>query len=118
MKKITMLLGMVVFFFIMGNFSATSQVVVKVIPTRPKVIVSHPAKANPGHVWIDGHWQWRKKENKYVWIKCHWVKPNRPGSVWIHGHWVDTPKGHKYVPGYWKTPKALPHTKYHPKHRK
>lgn len=112
-----MLLVMVVSFFIMGNFSATSQIVVKVIPTKPKVIVSHPAKANPGHTWIDGHWKWSKKNSKYVWIKGHWEKPARHGSTWVSGHWADTPKGHKWVPGHWKAPKPL-QPKQKRKHRK
>ena len=112
MKKTVILFGMVVLFSLIGNFTATSQIVVKVIPPKPKVIVPHPAKANPGHVWIDGHWKWSKKENKYVWVKGHWVKPDRPGSVWVPGHWADTPKGHKWVPGHWNAPKALP-----PKHK-
>ena len=113
MKKLFVLVGLVVSFFFAKSFTAVSQVVVKVIPPKPKVIVPHPAKPNPGHVWIAGHWKWSKKENKYIWVKGHWEKPIRPGAVWIPGHWIDTPDGHKWVPGHWKAPKALP-----PKRRK
>ncbi len=81
--------------------SVNAQVVVKVKPNRPnKVAVVKPKAPGKGHVWIDGHWKWNAKQNKYVWRKGHWVKKKR-GHRWVAGHWVNAPKGHKWVPGHW-----------------
>ncbi|HIE15883.1 MAG TPA: hypothetical protein EYP69_03050 [Bacteroidales bacterium] len=107
MKKQIVLFGLSTMFLLAGNLTISSQIVVKVIPPKPKVILPHPAKQKHGHVWIDGHWKWSKKNQKYVWVKGHWEKPPRPGSIWVPGHWVDTQGGYKWVPGHWKKPKPL-----------
>lgn len=81
---------------------SNAQMVVKVRPAKPKVLVVKPAKAKPGHVWRNGHWVWNAKRKNYVWRKATWVKVN-PGHAWMAGHWVRSANGHKWVPGYWKT---------------
>jgi hypothetical protein len=93
----------VLILFFSGLFipDAKSQVVVKVKPTRPKVIVKKPARAKRGYVWRDGHWVYNKKRGAYVWRKGQWIK-KRPGKVWIKGHWKKVPGGQKWVPGHWK----------------
>ena len=80
---------------------AKSQVVVKVRPARPAVIVKKPAKAKRGHVWREGHWVYNGRKGRYVWRKGHWVK-KRPGKVWVKGHWKKVPGGQRWVPGHWK----------------
>lgn len=99
MKKIIMLTAL----FLLGLFlpEAQSQVVVKVRPARPAVIVKKPNRAKRGHVWREGHWVYNKRQGKYVWRKGHWTK-KRPGKVWVAGHWKKTPGGEKWVPGHWR----------------
>lgn len=97
MKKI---LIVSVFLIFASAFSANAQVVVKVRPASPKVVVVKPHRPGHAHVWVDGHWRWSKKAHKYVWIKGHWVKRKR-GHKWMPGHWAKTPGGHKWVPGHW-----------------
>lgn len=99
MNKVIVIVAML----LMGLFipDAKSQIVVKVKPARPKVIVKKPGKAKRGHVWREGHWVYSKKQAKYVWRKGHWVKA-RPGKVWVKGHWKKKPNGQVWVPGHWR----------------
>lgn len=99
MKK-AILLGVIL---TMGLFvpQAYSQVIVKVRPNRPALVVKKPARAKRGHVWRDGHWVYNNKQGKYVWRKGTWVK-SRPGKVWVKGHWKTVPSGQKWIPGHWR----------------
>jgi hypothetical protein len=101
MKKL--LLSLIIFcgilFFYYEN--ACSQVVVKVKPAKPKVVVVKPAKPGPRHIWVKGHWRWNKKREEYVWVKGHWVKPKK-GRAWVPGHWKKVPGGFRWVPGHWR----------------
>lgn len=81
--------------------NASSQVLVKVKPVRPAVVVVKPAKARKNHIWIDGHWAYSHKLNRYVWIDAKWVKRPRGKAKWVPGHWNKVPGGWKYVPGHW-----------------
>ncbi|MFT4525563.1 MAG: hypothetical protein ACI9FU_000464 [Granulosicoccus sp.] len=97
MKKSAILLV-----FILGFGSiAMSQIVVKVRPAKPKVVVVKPNRSKPNHAWVDGHWKWNANQNRYVWKKGHWVKKRR-GHVFVAGRWKATPKGHIWVVGGWK----------------
>ncbi len=99
-----------------GTFESAAQVVVKVKPNKPKVVVMKPAKANPGHVWIDGHWKWDKPSHQYIWVKGHWIKEKK-GHTWVPGHWKSAPSGHEWVPGHWKKGGHPKHGhKHHPHH--
>jgi hypothetical protein len=99
--------------FINGN----AQIVVKVKPNKPKVLVVKPATHKHGHVWRGGHWNWNKKNNKYKWVKACWVKENH-GHNWSAGHWVKNRNGHSWVAGTWKKGEAhnKAHKKVHKKH--
>ena len=94
----------IVIFFIIAGILITSQlksqVVIKVRPAKPNVVVMKPQKPGTRHIWIDGHWKWNKKRKEYVWIKGYWTQPKK-GQKWIPGHWVKVPGGHKWVPGHW-----------------
>ncbi len=81
-----------------GN-EAAAQVVVKVKPARPAVVVKRPA-AKAGYVWIAGHWKWNAKAKEYRWVKAHWIKA-RAGHNWTPGKWVKVGNRHKWVPGAW-----------------
>lgn len=97
MKKILPLIALAV----LTAVNTQAQIVVKVRPSRPAVVIAKPAKANRGHVWIDGHWVWNKKCACYRWKKGHWVKARR-GHAYVPGHWKSVNGGHKWVPGHWK----------------
>lgn len=84
----------------MVSFSTTAQVVVKVKPRRPALVIAKPTKAKRGHRWVDGHWQWNAKCACYKWKKGHWIR-TRPGRTYVGGHWVVVKGGHKWVPGRW-----------------
>ena len=75
--------------------------VVKVRPNRPAVIVANPARVHVGKVWIDGHWQWNRKMQSYVWVKGHVVRGRR-GHVWIAGKWNKRGQGWNYASGRWR----------------
>lgn len=102
---------------LLGSNISQAQIVVKVKPAKPKVLVIKPAKAKKGHVWRNGHWQWNKSAKKYVWVKGHWAKV-KLGHAWVPGHWKSTSAGHNWVPGHWKQGGKHPPGKKHAPHGK
>jgi hypothetical protein len=82
-------------------FASQAQVIVKIKPVAPKVVIVKPAAPSSRHIWIDGHWKWDKIQKQYVWVEGYWIKQKR-GHAWVDGHWLDTPNGFKWVPGHWK----------------
>jgi len=91
----------VVFLTIFTLQLATAQVIVRVKPVRPKkTIVVKRAKPRKGYLWVDAHWQWNAKRNKYVWVDGKYIRKKR-GYRYVTGKWVNTRRGHKYVPGHW-----------------
>ncbi len=84
-------------FFFMASV-ASAQIIVRVKPQVPKVVVIKSKPPVKGYVWRDGHWKIHK--NKYVWVKGHWVKPRR-NHVWTKGHWKQMHRGWVWVPGRW-----------------
>ncbi len=48
------------------------------IPPEEMVIVPPPY---PDAVRVNGHWQWRRWQHRYVWVPGHW-------KVRRHGVWV------------------------------
>lgn len=97
-KKIICLLGLFLFLAFNNLSEATAQIVVKVRPAQPKVVVARPKKTRSGHIWIAGHW--RYNGNRYVWQKATWVKA-RTGHNWIAGTWETCNGGYRWVAGYW-----------------
>lgn len=91
----------VVGFTLLFNANANAQVVVKVRPNRPNVIVKKPAKVKRGYVWVAGNWKWDKRRKKYIWVKGRQVKARR-GYKYTPGHWVAVNGGSKWVAGRWK----------------
>ncbi len=87
--------------FLLAAHVIDAQVFVKVKPTRPAVVIAKPSKAKQGHIWVDGHWQWSKKQHCYVWRKGQWKKKQK-GQQWIPGHWKNKPGGHVWITGHWK----------------
>ena len=91
--------SLVLAFSIAGFLGGCSTVAyVPQAPPAPKTEV-RPAKPGPGHVWVNGHWNWNG--HRYVWVSGHWSK-NRGGKQWVAGHWTKTPRGHVWASGHWK----------------
>lgn len=45
-------------------------------PPRPRAEAEvRPASPAPNAVWVQGHWQWRSREQGYVWVPGHWKLP-------------------------------------------
>ncbi len=96
-KNLTLLLLLLCMSFI----TLQSQVVVKIKPARPKVLVVKPADPRPGYLWRTGYWRWHKNKHQYIWVKASWVKEN-PGHHWTAGYWKKNSHGHVWVAGHWK----------------
>ena len=84
-KKILTLIGLLLFLALGNTSTADAQVVVKVRPNRPAVVVAKPAKVRAGHVWVAGHWC--HNGNRYVWVKGGWIRA-RANHNWVAGRWV------------------------------
>jgi hypothetical protein len=76
------------------------QMIVKVKPQRPAVVIVTPNKSIKNKAWIEGHWAWSRKSKNYRWVKGRWVK-SRKNQVWVTGKWSKVPAGWKYTPGRW-----------------
>ncbi len=106
MKKLFSLIALLTFLSFHNAPKATAQVVVKVRPARPAVVLSRPAQAKANHTWVEGHWHYDTKAGKYVWVKGHWKK-NRAGHTWTAGKWVACKGGHNWVAGRWTPVKVV-----------
>lgn len=82
------------------SMEANAQVIVKIKPIQPKKIVVKPRKPFATAVWVEGHWVWNKRQNKYQWRSGYWVKPKR-NKVYVVGRWTKRSNGWVYVPGKW-----------------
>lgn len=79
---------------------ANAQIIVKVRPLRPKVVVVKPVAPSPRHVWVDEDWV--EDHGKYRWHGGYWVAPPHPHAVWIAGHWAGRHRGYRWIPGHWR----------------
>ena len=94
--------GMILAICIMGfSIEADAQVIIKVKPIKPTILIVKGKAPHGGMVWIAGGWTWNKRHKKYVWRKGHWVRAKR-GRTWAKGYWVVTDGGHRWVAGRWK----------------
>ena len=48
-------------------------------PADPVVVV--PARPHPLAVWVNGHYAWKRWQQRYVWIPGHWQM--RRGHRWV-----------------------------------
>ncbi|RMH66061.1 MAG: hypothetical protein D6677_01060 [Calditrichaeota bacterium] len=98
MKKsqIIILLTLIMLSFIAPG---QAQIIVKVKPVKPKVVVVKPAPPAAGYVWVEGHWVVKNKQ--YVWKKGHWVKAKKHHR-YVNGHWKRARGGWVWIPGRWR----------------
>jgi len=66
-------------------------------PLRAEIV---PLAPTPAHVWVAGHWAWRREH--YVWVPGHWEVPASPGYVWVPGGWQPRGGGYVWVEGHWR----------------
>ena len=98
MKK-RFLITLLTLISLFGISEAFSQVVVKVRPNRPAIVIKKPVKMPNGKAWIDGHWRWSKRMQSYVWVKGHAVRAKR-GHIWVAGKRSKRSHGWNYNPGH------------------
>lgn len=68
-------------------------------PAPPPPRMAHRPGARRGHIWVDGHWQWRG--NRYRWVDGHWVRA-RSGYGYAQPQWVQRNGRWVYVHGQWQ----------------
>jgi hypothetical protein len=71
---------------------------VGIAPPPPRVEV-RPVAPSPAHVWIPGHWMWRR--GGHVWAAGHYALPPGPGYRWVHARWVNEGGQWTYFEGHW-----------------
>jgi len=100
MKKVLFTLGLFAGLLFFNTAVSAQQVVVKVRPPAPRVVVK-PVKPGRNFVYISGYWKWNPRRNRYVWVDGSWVR-SRPGYVYVTGRWRRVNRGFVWVPGRWK----------------
>ncbi|HEY0273956.1 MAG TPA: hypothetical protein VGC22_12270 [Chitinophaga sp.] len=100
MKKIVTFL--IAFSIVAFNaVQASAQVIVRVRPVRPAVVVTRPPAPSPGAVWVEE--EWVPQGDTYVWHGGYWTTPVRVGAVYVAGHWRHTHHGgYVWIPGHWR----------------
>jgi len=68
------ILALTIFF---SSTISSAQVLVRAKPVSPRIKVIKIKKPSTRHIWIDGHWKWNKKIQKYKWVASKWVKPKK-----------------------------------------
>ena len=77
---------------------SSPQLAYRNVPPPPPRVVNRPG-ARRGHVWVEGHWEWRGA--RYRWVNGYWLQARRgyayrqPQWVQHHGRWT-------YVRGDWR----------------
>lgn len=99
MKKIILLSAVTL---LLSSSNLVGQMIVKVKPQKPKIVIVKPSKIYKNKVWMDGHWKWSNQSSSYQWVKGHWTKRRR-NNTWKAGKWQKLPAGWKYVSGRWAT---------------
>jgi hypothetical protein len=81
--------------------NSNAQVIVRARLGRPRtVVVVHPARPTPRHVWVSE--EWVPGGGTYVYHEGYWAEPPRPRAVWVPGRWRHHPGGYVWVGGYWR----------------
>ncbi len=101
MKRKGIILGIIFVGMIgLGIQSAEAQIVVKVKPTTPKVVVKKPRKPYSNAIWVAASWTWNKRSQRYERQSGRWVKPKR-NRTYVAGSWIKKNNGWLYTPGKW-----------------
>jgi hypothetical protein len=68
-------------------------------PVKQQEIIT--VKPYNNAAWVDGHWEWNPRKNKYVWKKGYWTKPKHDRK-WRAGKWEKKGHGWLRVKGRWE----------------
>ena len=101
MKNKMLIVSILVASFLILPTLSQAQVLIKIKPPVPKVVLIKPNPPKSNYIWISGHWNWNKKKHQYVWQEGQWVKPKK-GKVWVPGHYKNIRGGYTWIPGHWK----------------
>ena len=74
-------------------------VVVHKRPPAPRREV-RPRRPSRRHVWVGGHWRWRR--GRYVWVRGYWQVPPRGRAHWVAAHWRRHRGDWVFVAGRWR----------------
>jgi len=86
--------------FSLSATAVQAQIIVRVRPPRPTVVVTRPPAPTPRHVWVDEDWV---QDNRgYRWHGGYWAEPPRARAVWVPGHWAGRHRGYAWIPGHWR----------------
>lgn len=66
-------------------------------PPRTEVIIRSPG---PGHVWVAGHWLWRRDD--YAWEPGVWVAVRAGAREYVPGQWRHDRYGWYWIEGRWR----------------
>lgn len=100
MKKTTKLLMLLALLTLGALASANAQIIVRVRPARPAVVVERPVAPSPRHVWVEE--EWVPHGDHYVWHGGYWALPPRRHAVYVPGHWDRRGEGEIWIKGYWR----------------
>ncbi|WP_461449518.1 hypothetical protein [Mucilaginibacter sp.] len=82
------------------GLTAKAQIIVRIHPARPAVVVARPVAPGPGAVWVDE--DWAPRNGTYAWHGGYWAVPPHPGAFYVRGHWRETRRGSIWIPGHWR----------------
>ncbi len=71
---------------------------VSVAPPPPRAEV-RPVAPSRSHVWIAGHWAWRR--GAHVWMPGRWALPPGAGYRWVQARWVNQGGQWTFYEGHW-----------------
>ena len=55
---------------------------------------------SPAHVWVSGHWAWRR--GGWSWVDGHWARRPLAGVAWVAGHWTERQGRWVWIEGRWR----------------
>lgn len=84
-----------------GNLGNTLQAALRVRIAPPALRQeSQPAQPGPNFFWVGGYWNWRPRQEQYVWVPGHW-EAERPNYQWQPAQWVQRGSEYIFVRGRW-----------------
>lgn len=72
------------------------------LPPPPPPRAAYRPSARRGHVWVEGHWEWRG--SRYRWTDGYWMKARR-GYEYRQPHWVQRGGQWRFENGGWSQPR-------------
>ncbi|MGP1629085.1 MAG: YXWGXW repeat-containing protein [Giesbergeria sp.] len=68
------------------------------LPPPPPPRMQHRPSPRRGHVWVQGHWEWRG--NSYRWVDGYWLQMRR-GYDYRQPNWVQSNGQWRFESGGW-----------------